>query len=146
MATNLYQGDPALVLTERGSKLVFKGGQPVMDQGIENLVLISLFTRPGWIGNTLFQDPAQQLGSDFLDAANQSITVDSLNDIAQAAERALDDPVFGNVRVTVSNPKSQRINVIIRLEPPGQDSMDLLLEKNGLNWIFQALNPVNERI
>ena len=146
MVTNFYQGDPALVLTENGSKLVFKGGQPVMDQGLENLVLISLFTRPGWIGNTLFQDPAQQIGSDFLDAANQSITVDSLNDIAQAAKRALDNPIFGNVIVTVSNPRSQRINVTIRIEPPGQDSMDLLLEKNGLNWIFQKLNPANERI
>jgi len=146
MTINIYQGDPALVLGENGSRLVFKGGQPVMDQGLENLVLISLFTKPGWIGNTLFQDPAQQIGSDFLDAANQSITVSSLNDMIQAAKRALDDPVFGTVTVNVSNPNSYRLNFAIRIEPPGQDAMDLLLEKNGLNWIFQNLNPAHERI
>jgi phage gp46-like protein len=144
--TDIYQGDPALVLGVNGSKLVFKGGQPVMDQGLENLALISLFTTQGWVGNSLFADPAQRIGSDFMDAANQPITLSMLNDVAQAAKRALDDPAFGNVIVNVENPNSYRLNVTIRLEPPGQDSMELLLEKNGLNWIFQKLKPAHERI
>ena len=144
--TDIYQGDPKIELTVNGSKLVYKGGQPVMDQGLENLALISLFTTQGWAGNVLFADPAQKIGSDFIEATNQSITLTMLNDVAQAAKRALDNPIFGNVEVEVTNPNSYRINVRIRLTPPGQDSMTLLLQKNGLNWILQKTNPANERV
>ena len=73
--TDIYQGDPRLFLDSDGSFLKFTGGQPVMDRGLENIVLISLFTRPGWPGNVLFQDENQKIGSDFLDIANQSITL-----------------------------------------------------------------------
>ena len=45
-----FQGDPRLVLTEEGSEIIWKGGQPVLDQGVENVVLIDLFTN----GSQLF--------------------------------------------------------------------------------------------
>lgn len=143
--TDIYAGDPRLFLSPNGSKLIFKGGQPVMDRGLENLALISLFTSPGWVGNELFSDADQKLGSDFENAANQPITLTSLNDLVQAAERALVNPAFGDVTVTVENPNSYRLNVSILIEPPGQDSMELILSKNGDNWIAQKLDPAEGR-
>lgn len=116
-----------------------------MDRGLENLALISLFTRRGWPGNILFSDINQQIGGDFEEAANQPITISMFNDVIQAAERALDNPAFGNVIVTVENPNSNRLNVTILIQPPGQDSKVLILSRNGDNWIAQKLEPAEGR-
>ena len=143
--TNIYAGDPRLFLSENGSRLIFRGGQPVMDRGLENLALISLFTKNGWVGTVLFSDINQQIGSDFEEAVNQPITLTMLNDVAQAAERALVNPAFGNVVVTVENPNSSRLKVTILIQPPGQDSMVLILSRNGDNWISQKEEPAEGR-
>ena len=143
--TDIFSGDPRIFLSENGSRLIFKGGQPVMDRGLENLALISLFTSRGWVGNILFSDIDQQVGSDFEESANQPITLSMLNDVAQAAERALDNPAFGNVIVTVENPNGNRLNVIILIQPPGQDSRVLILSRNGDNWVAQKLEPAEGR-
>ena len=140
------QGDPRLVLTENGSKIVYKGGQPILDQGVENLALISLFTRRGWAGNILFKDPLQKIGSDFVEAGLEPITLGSLNNVRDAAVKALDHPLFGLVDVMVSNPTSYQTKVDIILKPPGEDIKTLTLVKNGLNWIVQTTDPASGRI
>ncbi len=140
------QGDPRLVLTENGSKIVFKGGQPILDQGVENLALISLFTRRGWVGNILFKDPLQKIGSDFVDAGLEPVTLRSLNNVRDAAIKALNHPLFGTVDVMVSNPTSYQTKVDIILKPPGEDIKTLTLVKNGLNWIVQTTDPASGRI
>jgi hypothetical protein len=143
---DIYQGDPKLILTEDGSTILYKGGQPVMDQGIENLILISLFTTTGWAGNKLIDDPDKRAGSDFVEAARGPITLSKLNDIRQAAERALKNPALGPVEVTVTNHRADIIQVLVRVSPPGQDVATLIITRNGQNWLSQALNPANERI
>jgi len=140
------EGDPRLILTENGSKLNFIGGQPTMDQGLENMVLISLFTSPGWPGNALFDNPDEKIGSDFEQSALAAINLDTLNRIRNAAERALTDPIFGDVTVEVTNPVSHRIDVKILIKPPGSDVFQLLIQKNGLNWVAQIENPASRRI
>ena len=144
--TDIFSGDPYLTLGPNGSRLHYIGGQPVMDQGIENLAIISLFTRQGWAGNIFFPDTDQQIGSDFVDAANQPITLQSLTDVEQAAVRALDSPAFGRVTATAMNPVSDRLVVAILIEPPGQDSATIILTRNGLNWQAQAVNPAHARV
>jgi hypothetical protein len=144
--TDIYSGDPYLTLSANGSRLTFIGGQPVMDQGLENQAMIALFTTQGWAGNELIADPDQKIGSDFVEAANQPITLQSLTDIEQAAVRALASPAFGRVTATANNPESDRIEVSILIEPPGQDSATIVLTRNGLNWQAQALNPAHERV
>jgi phage gp46-like protein len=143
---DIFSGDPYLTLGKNGSRLTFKGGQPVMDQGLENMVLISLFTKQGWPGNVFFTDPNEKIGSDFIESTRQPITLSALVDIEQAAIRALDNPVFGKITVTVTNPTSDRLNIKISIEPPGQDSSTILLTRNGLNWQAQALNPAHGMI
>lgn len=146
MATDIFSGDSYLTLGPDGSRLTFIGGQPVMDQGLENQAIIALFTTPNWAGNVLFADPAQQIGSDFVEAANQPITLQSLTDVEQAAVRALQSPAFGRVTATATNPESDRLLVEILIEPPGQDSQTIILSRNGINWQAQALNPAHERV
>jgi len=144
--TDRFQGDPRLVLGENGVKIVYKGGQPVMDRGVENLALISLFTRRGWAGNTLFTDPNQKIGSDFIDASRESITLTSMNNVRDAALKALNSPLFGNVEVEVSNPTSYQLKVEITIQPPGEDPQSIILLKNGINWVSQATEPAEERL
>lgn len=135
---NRFQGDPKLILTDDGVTINFVAGNPVMDQGVENLALISLLTLPGWWGNDIFQNPDEQIGSDFEEIAKGPITLSKLNDIKQSAESALANPAFGNIETTVINPVSDQVHVINRIEPPGQDAQELLLTRNGQNWINQA--------
>lgn len=123
----MTQGDPRLILGPDGSRLQFTGGQPLMDGGLENQVLIALFTSPGWCGNALLDYP---VGSDFEIACNQPITRSVLNTIRNAAERALASPKFGQPQVTVRNPVGRRLEVSIILEP----NASLLLVKDGQQW------------
>lgn len=144
MSNNRYQGDSKLFLDENGAYLKYKGGQPVMDAGFENQVNMQLLIKSGWCGN-VFLPPDRQIGSNFLDTAQGSITIDKLNDTRQAAENALKNQAFGNITVTVTNPESSFINVEIIIEPPGKDIQKLILQKNWGNWIAQAIDPAYRR-
>jgi len=135
--TDRFQGDPKLSMTNNGAVLTFLGGQPVMDGGIENFINISLFTRPGWCGNDLFEQ-AQQIGSDFEASTEQAITLNSLVNIERSAQLALKSELFGDIEASASNPISSKINVEIILRPPGYDEQKLLLSRDGQKWIIQA--------
>lgn len=142
---NSYEGDPRLVLTNNGVTLTIKGGQPVMDQGFENQAQIGLLSGKGWAGN-IFLTPDQQIGSDFVEIAKGSITLAKLNDIKQAAEKDLASPAFGNVVSTVKNPESNFLRITSVISPPGKDQQELILLRNGTNWINQAINPAYRRL
>ena len=142
---DVFQGDPKISIDGDGADLKFRGGQPVMDQGLENLALICLFTRPGWCGNSLLDDPAQQVGSDFEDACNQPITLKALNDIKDAAEKALANPKFNSVQVEVTNPKSALVRVEI-LIGSNKGEEKITLEKSGQAWVLQRDNPAHMRL
>lgn len=126
--------DPRLILGPDGSRLQFTGGQPLLDHGLENLVLISLFTAQQWIGNRFMATP---VGSDFEETCNQPITRQSLNLIRQAAERALALTVLGKVTVVVTNPNGYRIDVQIG---------SVCLTRNNGNWSFQTTDPAYRKV
>ena len=136
----MTQGDPKLILTADGSTLQFTGGRPLMDRGLENLALISLFTGPGWVGNSLMKTP---IGSDFEQEANKPITRRSINAVREAAVRALDSRLFGTVTVTVTNPTGHRLNVSILIERTGTA---LQLSKESDVWTYQASEPAHRGI
>lgn len=135
----MMQGDPRMILGPGGSRLQFIGGQPLMDEGLENLVMISLFTRPGWCGNVLLRTP---VGTDFEEACNQPITRQSLNQIRNAAERALKLKVLGRVIVDVVNPSGSRLEVRISIN----STLSALLSREGGRWAFQALSPAYRKV
>ncbi|KPK96000.1 hypothetical protein AMJ80_02345 [bacterium SM23_31] len=142
---NRYQGDPKLVLGENGSYLVYKGGQPVMDQGLENQIQIQYLTEEGWCGN-VFLPTDRRIGSNFLVTARGAITIDKLNDIRQASENALKNQAFGKIATTVNNPTSDRLDVETIVESPGKDIQVLTLIRNRGNWVAQAKDPAYRRI
>lgn len=146
MTFDRFSGDPKLILTEDGADMQFVGGQPLMDRGLENLAMISLFTQKGWAGNYLIDAKDEKAGSDFEVTAKKSITLTTLNDVRQMAESALKNPAFGKTDISVVNPNSNFLQVHIVIHPPGSDLQTLILAKNGANWINQKLHPANERI
>lgn len=148
--TDRYQGDPKLTVDENGANLVFKGGQPEMDRGLENAALISLHTRPGWCGNVLFRKPEQRIGSKFEETCEQPITLSSLGNIRNAAKAALqwmiDTKLALRIEAAISNPTGRRLQTLVVIFPPSRELAVLLLAKNGLNWIAQKLDPANLRV
>lgn len=152
MAKNVYQGDPKLYLDQEGSSLAFVNGQPIMDPGLENRVVIPLFTRrrskvdrKPWVGNLVFDNTAYHLGTDFLEGAEAPITVGSLEVDQKNAEKALqsliDTNLASEIIVTVVNPSGYRKDMTILVKPPNLPESELVLIKNGMNWIYQRDYP-----
>jgi phage gp46-like protein len=144
-----YEGDPKLVLDENGADLVYRGGQPVMDRGLENAALISLHTRE-WCGNVLMREPAQRLGSSYEQENEQPLTVSALARIGAAARQAvqwmLDRGVAKDIQAVSSNPTGRRTQTAVKILPPSNDPVVLLTGKYGANWIAQAYDPASERV
>lgn len=146
---SVFQGDPAIQITSDGANLKFIDGQPIMDKGFENAVVISLFTKQNWPGNVLFDVADEKVGSDFQESMMLPINIDGLNKRRQAAERALawlkNSGKAKDITVTVTNPNSNIIIVNVLISPPEGDNVDLTLENFGANWIFQRNDPAHRR-
>jgi phage gp46-like protein len=152
MAKNLYQGDPKLFLSQEGAYLKFINGQPIMDAGLENHVTIPLFTRrrakvdqKSWVGNLAFDNVEHHLGTDFLEGAEAPITVGSLEVDQKNAEKALqsliDTNLASEIIVTVTNPSGYRKDMRVVIRPPNVPESELVLIRNGLNWVVQGDDP-----
>jgi phage gp46-like protein len=146
---NRFQGDPAVKLTENGASMTFKGGQPIMDQGVHNSVLISLFTKPGWWGNSLMRKESQKIGSNF-ERQRTIIDIKTINETTDDATLALkwmkDTNLASKIDITVTNPNLNNLKTKILITPPSGTAAEFLLQKNGIRWIMQALNPASERL
>lgn len=141
MTKDRYSGDPRLVMTANGTTLAFRGGQPEMDQGLENCALIALFTRRGWCGN-IFLPKERRIGSDFEATCEGAITLSKLADIENAAELALSPKVFGSVKAATSNPTSDHIETEILIGSGGA----LSLKREGALWQAQIDDPASRRV
>jgi len=126
---NRFEGDPKLYFTDNGADLRYEGGQPVMEQGLENQALISLFTRQGWCGN-VFLSPENRAGSDYEETCAGSITRTKLADIEDAAVRAMTSKAFPQVDAQARNPKSDHLRVEITVKGGGV----LSLSREGALW------------
>jgi hypothetical protein len=135
---DIYQGDPKIYITEDGADFIVKGGQPDMEQGVDNNFNISLFTAPGWPGNFYIKEDADKYGSDFEETAKGTITLNKLNDIRQSGISALSSDLYGEIDSEVTNPSGDSIKDVISINPPTADARELVLTKNGVNWIKQA--------
>lgn len=150
MSFDYFQGDPALLLDENGADIKFIGGQPVMDQGLRNVVMLDLFTRKRWWGNSLFRAEEEKIGSDFEKTARQAITVTALQKIRAAGIAALKWMVktglASNTLFEVRNPSVNRIDVGVLIQPPTRDEEVLVMTRHGANWIAQRDYPASRRL
>jgi len=124
-----YEGDIKLYLTPNGSDIQYEGGQPVMERGLDNQALISLFTKEGWCGNT-FLPKENRIGSDFEKTCSGSITLSKLVDIEDSAVRSLSGKSFTAVKAIALNSRSDALKVQIQAE----GISDVLLTKEGGVW------------
>ena len=139
---DIYSGDPKITISGNGADFTYIGGQPVMDQGVENLALISLLTEDqdpnsgkSWPGNVFFSDE-QQVGADFVRTAKAANTLKSLRLVESSAVRALSDPAFGAVSAQSSNPVSGYVETQIQI---GEGSLNVT--GNQSVWAAQISNP-----
>jgi hypothetical protein len=131
--TDIFSGDLKLYLTPDGADMKFINGQPIMEKGVENEVLISLFTRPGWTGN-IFMQPEQRIGSDFEAACDGgNITLEKLQDIQDAAAAALSGRDIKQASADVRNPRNNDLDITVDGAPGGS----LSLNRTGLLWTAQ---------
>jgi len=150
MTLNKYEGDPKVIITENGADMVFRGGQPVMDQGLENAASIAWFTKKGWCGNYFLGNPNQQVGSDFQVKGQGTLTASKLIDIEKAGavawQKLINSGLASKVIVKARNPSGNETEVAGLIQPPGKDLKILLSTRNGVNWIEQKNNPAYKKV
>jgi phage gp46-like protein len=150
-----YEGDPKVFIEEDGSYLRWQGGQPLMDAGWENAIILSLFTtmkphnsKLGWFGNH-FVEERFRLGSRFEEAMGLPVVPSNLFEAEQAAEQALewmlDSGYASEVIAAVSAPRTDTKEALVRVTRPDLTVQELLLLRNGINWIFQKEDPAFRR-
>lgn len=141
MPASRTQGDLKLLLTEEGVDLDFNGGQPTMDPGLGTAVILTLLSASGWAGNALLP-ASQQVGGNFEEVINQPLQLSTLVKAENTAKTDLEwlikAGVAEDVRVTVSNPVDNFIEVVVLVIPPGGSAQEIQLTKNGENWILQT--------
>ena len=146
----IVEGEPRVFISEQGAEIEFKGGQPVMDKGLENAAIISLFTKSGWAGNAVITDPNAKVGGRYEEIAQtEAITLSMLNRLSRAAESDLSWMIKENLARSIvavtTNPTGRQLETKITITPPGDTSTVLLITKNGPNWIAQKLDPAYRR-
>jgi len=145
-----YQGDPKIWITKDGAEIVVRNGQPIMDAGLENAVLMSLFTIEDWFGNVLFDRINERIGGRFQKTGNEPVTLSGLNDRSNAAEVDLEwmieEGILSSVEAISRNPTGSYVETEIELTPLGKDVQKLLIQQNGENWIIQINDPAHRRI
>ena len=120
-----------------------------MDSGLENAVQISLFTKKGWFGNAFLKQVNKKIGSDFEKRSYGPITIDSINNIEDAATNALkwmiDSKISKTIDIAVTNPKADYIKSTFLIHPNADNVTELQFLRHGQNWINQSSQPAHER-
>lgn len=139
--TSIYQGDPLLSSSGSGLTITVLGGQPKMDNGLINAVLLTLFHDP-WFMNAVIEDELQHIGSEFTSyLASNPITVSNLSTARSIAFKSLQwllaDQVASEIDVRLRNPNGTVVQVLVLIKPPGKTAIVILASKYGLNWKIQ---------
>lgn len=140
-----FDGDPFITISADGADMIYKGGQPVMDQGLVNHVNFGWGTQPGWWGNDIEPVAERKLGGKFLSAAKEPITRESLIDTGKALENDLKGDEFSAVTANITNPSQNNIRAEVLLQPPSNVFEILILDRVGQNWISQKINPAGPK-
>ncbi len=72
--TDIFDGDPLIIQTSDGAEMVFNGGQPVMDTGVENQANFSMLTKAGHWSEDLEPDVNRRYTGLLLESLKKPIT------------------------------------------------------------------------
>lgn len=127
MTGTAFTGDPRIFINENGAFFEFKSGQPIMDSGLINSYFLSLFVKSK---NHRGKAPAinailpaaSQVGSDFIDTVLEPVTVNTINDVIEAAENAtqwmIDSGIILEQTITIVNSDNSYRQLIIEAKRP----------------------------
>lgn len=145
-----FDGDPKLIMTPDGTTMEFNGGQPVMDAGLENAALISLFTDSEWWGNQYLDGEFRIDDGAFNEIMSGAITrttfVQAENEIKRALKWMVDDGLASEIEATVTNRAGTGIDLEVNILAPSGTRATLALRRYGANWIRQADDPATARL
>jgi len=135
------QGDPKLFIDSDGVDIELVDGWPVMETGIENMAVISLFSDGPFAFNAVANGAIESAGSRFLAESRKSITVNQIKIIEDAAEKAF-SPLIAEGIVKTVTASMEILNGIyaltILVSPPVGEDRKLLFKRSGQNWINQS--------
>ena len=134
------QGDVKIFMLPGGIEIIYEGGQPIMDSGLENMILILLFTERGWPMNKLLPI-SEQIGSDYLAECRKPINIGQIRKIEIAAGAAL-APIENNGVGKISDLSVRMISgsqifLSFIVNPPGANPEQIQLSGFGNNWQMQ---------
>jgi phage gp46-like protein len=147
-----WDGDPRVEIEQDGAEIYFVGGQPIMDRGLENAAILSLFTDDGWAGNALLTGPNEAVGSAFeRTAVTEAITLTTLDRLTTIGRAALawmiSAKIASAISFSMSNPTGRQIGASVTITPPGGGSAaQLAVTRNGPNWTAQKTDPAHARL
>jgi len=134
------QGDPKIYMLPNGIEIRYQGGQPIMDGGLENMVLILLFTEKGWPMNKVLH-LSEQIVSDYLSECRKPITITQIRNIEVSAEDAL-KPIENNgigtiTGLSVRMSSGNIVNLTFIVNPPSGNTQVFNISGFGRNWELQ---------
>lgn len=135
------QGDVKIFMLPGGIEIIYDAGQPIMDSGLQNYILILLFTEPGWPMNKLLP-LSEQIGSDYLAECRKPITITQIRKIEISATDALKPVSDNNIGIikdlSVKMRSGNQIFLSFVIDPPGADPIQIELSGYGNNWKIQS--------
>jgi phage gp46-like protein len=128
-----FEGDVKLSICPDECGIKYQNGNPVMTGGIDNAILISEYTAPGWWANLLISNESEKYGSEYEEAARGVITAGKLKRIQDKGEDAIQwmikEKISSKNEVVSNNPQADRIESTIKVIRPATGA-----EKYEINW------------
>lgn len=142
------QGDLYIFSTLDGGEIVVKNGEPVLNQGLETAVYISLEgSKSDWFANEFLQG-SQKLISSFA-KYRESVTLTtgvintSIELIKQDLQWLINDKIANAINVNMNIIGNNRVEIKISIRNGREE---IKLSPYQLNWNAQQDYPVNARI
>ena len=121
MAVMLLDGDPKITPTH---DLSISGGQPVMDEGLENAVYLSLFSGPSWWGNILAAASSERYESKIESLYRRTLTnqtrLDAEKYVADALAWMKTEGIADKITVTSSIVSIGMLGLVIEIVQPAR--------------------------
>lgn len=142
------EGDVKMYLTSQGVDVKISDGLLAMENGLENIALISLFTEEGYALNVLARNGAEFVGSSFLKETRKTITRNQIKIVEDAAVRAFDwavrDGLIKRAAANLAYYNSRGYELVVVITPPTGENQKLIFNKNGENWVYQQSRTEGE--
>ena len=133
----ICNGDVRLISTEDGGEIEIVSGQPLMDQGLETAVYISIFSGPDWWGNAI-SEPDEKVESEIENLYSSTLSNKTRLDAEEYVRKALAWMIRSGI--------AKKIEVSATLPAPGILGLDILITQPGdtvinlryqINWSAQ---------